>query len=214
MIHAPDRIRFDDAITSSSDPKHKGREVQKFLKNVNWCVNTNVPLTPAILVKDIQEFPEGVAELRRLTHEGVIYPDLHGYDHGPYAPRSQDEIEHHLSLSKDWFFKHLGVPAVRWVTPHGSDSPAMQAAAAKFNLVIETTEYPVVDQKVLDTKLRETHDITLFDGVVIMCHWWNRGLRLYRMARIIEYQSVPEAIEATRSELTEADHEICWKGWL
>lgn len=209
----PDRIRFDDVLWKSSDPKMAGREMQKFVKHINWCQNIDVPLTPAILCQDIEQFPESITWLREKTEEGIIYPDLHGVDHGPYAPRSQAEVEEHLDKAQEWFKQHLGVPAIRWVTPHGADSPAMQAAADKFDLVIETTGFPVVDQKVLDTKLRETRDLELLNGIVIMCHYWERGLRLYRIARIIEHQSVEAAMEATRSELSVKDFKICWNQW-
>lgn len=209
MIHAPDRIRFDDAIWSNG----VGNEVQKFTKNVNWCVRTNVPLTPAILCESTDNFPDGIEWLREKIEEGIIYPDLHGWDHGPYDNRTQAEIEEHLDKAQLWFNRYLGVPAIRWVTPHGSDSVAMQAAAAKYGLVIETTDDPVVDQKVLDTQLRQTGNLDLFDGKVIMVHYWERGLRLYRMARIIEHQDIGAAMEATRSELSKKDWKICWNDW-
>ncbi len=209
----PDRIRFDDCLWKSSDAKMKGKELQKFTKNVMWCKNTGVLLTPAILCKDIEMFPDCVSWVREQTQEGLIYPDLHGFDHGPYASRSQLEIEEHLSRAQEWFKANLKVPAVRWVTPHGANSPAMQAAASKYDLVIETTEPPVVDQKALDTRLRETGDLSLMRGRVVMNHYWERGLRLYRIARIIEYQGVHEAIEATRVELNVKDHNICWNKW-
>ena len=211
----PDRIRFDDAIWTSSDPKVKGKEVQKFMKNVNWCLPLyeKVSLTPAILCQEIEKFPEGISRLRALIDEGKIYPDLHGWDHGPYAPRSQDEIEEHLDRAQEWFTANLGVSAIRWVTPHGANSSAMQAAASKFNLIVETTDPPVICEKNLDPALRKTRDLSLVAGKVVMNHYWNRGLRLYRIARIIEHQGVAEAIEATRGELNKKDHKICWAGW-
>jgi hypothetical protein len=209
VIHAPDRIRFDDAIWANGE----GNAVQKFTKNVNWCLRTNVPLTPAVLCESSNEFPDGITWMYEKTREGIIYPDLHGWDHGPYHERTQVVIEEHLDMAQMWFQTNLGVPAIRWVTPHGSNSIAMQAAAAKYGLVIETTEAPVVDQKVLDTQLRQTENLHLFDGKVIMVHYWERGLRLYRMARIIEHQGVEEAMEATRSELSKKDWGICWNNW-
>lgn len=209
MIHAPDRIRFDDAIWANG----QGNEVQKFTKNVNWCFRTTVPLTPAVLCISSNEFQDGIDWMYEKTSEGMIYPDLHGWDHGPYQDRSQAEVEEHLDKAQVWFAENLGVPAIRWVTPHGSDSINMQAAAAKFGLVIETTDPPVVDQKVLDTQLRQTGNLGLFDGKVIMVHYWERGLRLYRMARIIEFQSIAGAMEQTRSELSKKDWKICWNDW-
>lgn len=213
MIIIPNRIRFDDVITSSSDPKLHGKEVQKFLKNVNWCKSINVPLTPAILCQDIEQFPEGIKALQELIKEEIVYPDLHGWDHGPYGNKNQKEIEEHLEKSKKWFQKNFGVEAIRWVTPHGADSPEIQAAAMKYNLVVETTNYPVIDQKVLDKQLRQSKNLNVIKDRIVMVHWWERGLRLYRIAKIIEYQDINIAIHKTKNELTKKEHRICWNGW-
>lgn len=212
-MNKPQRIRFDDAVILSSDPKFKDKECQKFAKNVEWCFRTGVTLTPAILCQDIEEVPGAIEKINRWTKEGLVFPDLHGWDHGPYGNRSQQEIEEHLEQAEKWFWKKFKVFPVRWVTPHGATSPAMIAAADKFDLTIETTEKPVIDQKQMDTLLRETWDLTLLNDRVIMNHWWERGLRLFRIARIIEHQGVLQAIDATRAEMSEADHKICWAGW-
>jgi len=207
----PSRIRLDDAITSSEE--FTGKEVQKFFKHIAWCLGTGVLVTPAVLCQATEEVPGAIAALRESIDEGLIYPDLHGWDHGPYQDRSLAEICEHLDNAQEWFRRHMGVPAIRWVTPHGSDSPAMREAAAQFDLVIETTDAPVIDQKVLDTKLRDTRDLRWMEDKVVMVHWWERGLRLYRIAQIINYQSISGAIEGTRAELRAKDHMICWSGW-
>ena len=217
MIGArPVRIRFDDSVILSSDPKIKGRELQKWKKNIEWClpIANEVRLTPAVLCQDIEEVEGAVEQLRIWTEEGKVSPELHGWDHGPYGTRPQQEIEEHLEQALEWFEKKLGVVPYRWVTPHGANSRAMQYAAEKFCLVIETTNSPVVDQKQMDTYLRDSYDLAVLKGKVIMNHWWNRGLQLYRIARIIEHQNIRRAICATRSELSEADHKICWNGWM
>ena len=213
MAIKPVRIRFDDVITSSSDSRIKGKEVQKLFKHINWCSKLNVSLTPAILCKDIEQFPEGIALIRKMTKEGLIYPDLHGWDHGPYGDRSQNEIEEHLEKSLRWFNKNLDITPIRWITPHGADSLDMRTAASKFNLIIETTDYPVIDQKILNSYLRTTRNIDVLKNRIIMVHYWERGLRLYRIARIIEFQNIGVAIRETRKELSEKDHKICWAGW-
>ena len=210
-VIAPSRIRFDDFIVSSN--QFPGKEVQKCQKYVGWFVNTGVLLTPAILCEASNKFPEGIEWLRRATADEILYPDLHGWTHGPYGDMPLGEVREHLEKAQVWFKENLGAPAIRWVTPHGSDSATMREAAAEFNLVIETTEYPVVDQKHLDTALRKTWDLRVMEDRVIMTHWFYRGLHVYRTARIIEHQSVEGAIEATRSELGARDHKICWGAW-
>tara|TARA_R110000751_G_scaffold1590_2_gene5900 strand:- start:1293 stop:1931 length:639 start_codon:yes stop_codon:yes gene_type:complete len=207
------RIRLDDVFWESSDPKMVGREVQKVKKHIKWCENIDIPVTPAILCQESDKFPEGLDYLKGLIDGGKVYPDLHGWDHGPYGSRETKEIEEHLEKSLEWFMAKLGVLPIRWVTPHGADSPELRAAAAKFGMVLENTLDPVVDQKALDTKLRKTGDLSIMDGKVMMIHWFERGLRLYRIARIIEFGSIDLAIEETKSELSTKDHKICWNGW-
>lgn len=215
MVMKPDRFRFDDVMWQTNSPRERGRELALIKKNIMWCKDTGVTLAPAILCEESDKFPEGITWLYEMTEQGIIYPDLHGWDHGPYHTSSQVEVEEHLDKAQAWFESNLGVTAIRWVTPHGSNSVAMQAAAAKYGLVIETTDYPVVDQKLLDGQLRWSRSTDALDGIVVMNHWWERGLRLYRIARIVEHQGIEEAIEATRSELSVKDHKICWGGeWM
>ena len=215
MVYYPRRIRFDDVLWSTGDPKIQGKEFQKLTKNINWCESLwdRVVLAPAILVKDIQAFPECIEWVRQKTEEGFIYPDLHGYDHGPYQTRTEEEVSEHLDKSLEWFNSELDTVPVRWVTPHGSNSPAMTDAARKHGLVIETTDFPVVDQKAADTLLRESWDLQDLDNKVIMNHWWERGLRLYRLAKVLEYQNVQDAMGASKIELSAKDWKICWNDW-
>jgi hypothetical protein len=208
------RIRFDDILWESSDPKMKGRELQKFTKHVNWCASLPVTLSPAILCQEIEKFPEGIAYIKeRIATDERFYPDLHGWTHGPYGDLPQVEIEEHLEKAVAWFDKNLGVTPHRWVTPHGANSYAIQAAARRFSLIVEDTKYPVIDQKDADTKLRETRTAKCLDDRVIMVHTWERGLRLLRIARVIEFGDADTAIEETKKELDPKTHGICWRGW-
>jgi hypothetical protein len=102
---------------------------------------------------------------------------------------------------------------MRWVTPHGANSPAIQDAARRYGLIVEDTREPVIDQKKADTILRQTRRITLLNDRVIMVHWWERGLRLYRIARILQHEDVEVAIAESKRELDEKSWKICWDGW-
>jgi len=207
------RIRFDDVLWATGDKKIKGKEFQKFKKHIDWCKDIDIPLTPAILCQEIEQFPESIQYIEEGTKEGLFYPDLHGWTHGPYGNLDEKKISEHLEKALDWFEVNLGVMPIRWVTPHGANTIAIQDAARKFNLIVEDTVYPVMDQKVADTLLRQTKDLTYFDDRIIMVHWWERGLRLYRIARALQYGSVEEAIAASKEELDEKSFKICWKGW-
>jgi hypothetical protein len=210
-----ERIRFDDILWATGDPKVKGKEFQKFKKHINWCKDIDVPLAPAILCQNIEEFPECLQYVREQTWEGVMHPDLHGWTHGPYGDLSVPEISKHLERALEWFDANLGVMPIRWVTPHGANSHAIQAAAQKYDLIVEDTGYPVIDQKAADSRLRETGDVTLLDDRVLMVHWYEKGLRLYRIAKVIQYKNIPDAIEASKADLNEKEFKICWnEEWL
>lgn len=208
------RIRFDDILWKSSDPKMNGKELQKFQKHINWCNELQVTLSPAILCQDIEQFPEGITYIKeKMASDERFYPDLHGWTHGPYGDMPEEDICHHLRQAFRWFDKNLGVLPHRWVTPHGANSYAIQAAARRFSLSVEDTKFPVIDQKNADTLLRETRKPESLDDRVIMVHTWERGLRLLRIARLLEFGTVEAAIAETRKELDEKSHRICWNGW-
>lgn len=207
------RIRFDDVLWQSGDAKLKGKELDRFRMHIDWCAGIDVPLTPAILCQEMDEFPEGIVYLKQLIDQGMVM-DLHGFDHGPYAPRTQEEVESHLEQSVEWFDTNLGVTPVRWVTPHGANSRNMINAARKFGLTIETTEDPVIDQREADKVLRTTRDLSKLDGKVIMSHFWERGSAIYRISRIIQHGTVEKAIMASSAEMDSKSLNNVWgKGW-
>lgn len=206
------RVRIDDVMWATSDKKMVGKEVQKFQKYVRWCQETNVPVVPAILCNDIERFPECIVWLRDEVEKGkLISCDLHGWEHVDYGAMTVAEIREHLDKALDWFEANQLPSPIRWVTPWGANSPAMQQAAIEFDLVIEDTTLPVIDQKVADTQLRITKDPGVLKDKVIMTHWFERGLRLYRICQVLYYDSVAEAV--AHSRLSAKDKAICWKGW-
>ena len=211
------RVRFDDVMWESGNDKFRGRELERFKSHIEWCRPlTNVTLAPNILCQDIQKFPDAVPYLNDLACEleDRVDIDLHGWDHGPYAPRKYEEVLEHLEKSMQWFEYNMEVMPVRWVTPHGSNSWAMQRAAREVGLTIETTEDPVIDQRNADKQLRVSRDPKVLDGKIIMVHWWERGMALYRIARIMQHGDVANAIIESKHELTASDWKACWgEGW-
>lgn len=205
------RVRIDDTLWCSSGMA--GVEPRKFVKYVNWCHDAQVECCPNILCQELEKFPDTIDFLKGRLREERISLDLHGWDHGPYQDRSVSEVEEHLDKAMNWFVEHFDWLPLRWVTPHGSDSPAMREAAAKYGIPIETCEDPVIDMKVADRCIRETGDISFLDGKIILSHWWERGLALYRVLNCLKHGGVPQAIAATKETLDAKSFRICWDGW-
>lgn len=205
-------VRLDDVLISSE--AMKGKELQKFQKYVNWCVDAGVEVRPNILCQSIQQFPEAIDWIKeQLDNDVFLNLDLHGWDHGPYADRDTDQITAELDKAFEFMWNTFGVVPCRWVTPHGANSGHIQLAAKKFDLIVETTEDPVIDQKVADRMLRDEVAVEFFTDKVIMAHWWERGLSLYRLTQCWHHGRIITAIDETRKTLSEKDHQICWKGW-
>lgn len=209
------RVRFDDVMWKSSNDKFKGKELDRLKMHLDWCKYlTNVTLAPNILCQDIMEFPEVISFIQEAANNDRISVDLHGWDHGPYATRHYDEICEHLDKALEWFKTYLPHPPARWVTPHGSNSWVMQRAAKERGLVIETTDDPVIDQREADKVLRVSRDVKKLDDKIVMVHWWERGMALYRIARILQHGGVSDAIIESKHELDDSAWKACWgEGW-
>ena len=207
-----ERVRIDDTLWCSSGLE--GQEHRKFVKYVKWCTEAQVECHPNVLCQELEKFPETMEFLQEELSEDRISLDLHGWTHGPYQDLSVGEVEEHLDKALGWFAEKMDWTPIRWVTPHGSDSPAMRDAAAKYGLPIETCDDPVIDQRVAAGILRKTRSLDFLDGKIIMAHWWERGLALYHLTRSIQYGGVKQAIEATRSDMPAKEHGKVWKGWV
>lgn len=213
MIYKPARIRFDDVINFSSNPKLKNKEIQKFLKQLRWCSNLDVLLTPAILCEDTEKVPGAIEMLQELSKKDNIQLDLHGWNHSDYASKTKEEISEHFDKALSWFDKYLKVKPVRFVTPHGGYSENIQEVSDKYGLLVETTKPPVADVKTLESMVRQTRDLKIIQNRVVLVHWFEQGLRLWRLAHIIEHQSIEQAIEITKEEFSKKEHRAIWKNW-
>jgi hypothetical protein len=191
-----------------------GQEERKFKKYVKWCTEAGIPCHPNVLCQELEKFPETMEFLNTEMGEGRVSLDLHGWTHGPYQDLSVAEVDEHLDRALDWFAETFDWVPIRWVTPHGSDSPAMRESAAKFGLPIETCDDPVIDQREAAGILRTTRSLDFLDGKIIMAHWWERGLALYHLTRSLQYGGVDEAIEATLESLGPKEHGKVWEGWM
>jgi peptidoglycan/xylan/chitin deacetylase (PgdA/CDA1 family) len=191
----------------------EGQEHRKFVKYVNWCQDAGVECHPNILCQELDKFPETLDYLKEELIEERISLDLHGWTHGPYQDLSVAEVDEHLDRALDWFALNLAWVPIRWVTPHGSDSPAMRESAAMYGLVIETCDDPVIDQKVAASMLLKTRSLDFLDGAVIMSHWWLRGLSLYHVLMALQYGSIEAAIEETKGDMVAKEHGKVWDGW-
>ena len=165
-------IRDDDVLWDRRNHKFAPlTEVERFKQVHEWlCQSDQVLHVPAILVKQIQEYPEGIEYIKKRTYEGYMKPQLHGWDHSDYSTMDLDLIRGHLFKCFEWFYEvNLPMPSKLYAT-FGNTSKSMKKVASEFGL-----EMVGLDKK--KTSLmricKEKRDLTPYEnGEEIFMHWW------------------------------------------
>lgn len=199
------RIRNDDVLFKSkgwTDPAERFRQVDGWM-----AVSDNVIHVPAILVNEIQDFPDTIKMIRDETAKGRMMPEIHGLMHIDYAkvglPREKidnprkvdftifspeeiqahlDEVRSHLRYCKDWITHNFGRAPRIWYTPWGASEPTLHQAAREEGLLFVGTDRTVTIKEGC-RKLREGHmTVEQLDGCEFFTHWWDRGLAIWRMS--------------------------------
>jgi peptidoglycan/xylan/chitin deacetylase (PgdA/CDA1 family) len=156
--------------------------------------------TAAILCKEIQQFPEAIEFIKKEVHEGRLTLDLHGWEHINYGELSVSEISEHLDQAFIFFDKHFGCLPYRWCTPWGAKSDNINQAATLYGLIVEGVDLPVIDQSDAVRMVRESNNVECLFGKTVMVHWFERGLKLYRIIKAAECKSWEKAAKKYPNE--------------
>lgn len=197
------RVRDDDVLLpSSSYDDELGR-----LKQVHaWICEVPEKFihVPAILVLEIQEFPEAIEFIRQETAEGRMLPEIHGMSHKDYAAMTEKEIVARLNVCRDWIDYKFGHEATKFYTPWGAGADErgehIGPAAASTGIEMVTCEninkmtgrYGVIQQ------LMDGHTVDYLDGQEIFMHWWEGGARLKRIIEVAKHGTWDEAVKHNR----------------
>lgn len=184
-------IRDDDILVSSSSWKNP---FGRFKQIHEWTLQSEKVLhVPAILVTEIQQFPQAVEYIKEETKTGNMKPQLHGLKHVDPGKQKFKEIREDLKIAKEWMVGVLGVRPTIWYTPWGAGEARGQEyiweAANLENLEMRSCKnvFKLNGRYGVAQLLREGHDpIKLLDGKDIIFHWWERGNRLNRVIKSIE----------------------------
>jgi len=190
------RIRTDDVLVHSNAMIDK--EFEKWRKHHRWVMEAPDYFfhTPAILCSEIQAFPIAIDYIKEEMDAGRLTLDLHGWEHIDYGALTKEQIEEHLEKSFEFFLKTFNCLPFRWATPWGADTPDIRSAARKFSLIVEGVTDPVIDQSQAMELVRQCDSIEPLLNRVVMVHWFERGLKLYRIVQTAKYGSYKKAAEA------------------
>jgi peptidoglycan/xylan/chitin deacetylase (PgdA/CDA1 family) len=127
---------------------------------------------------------------------GRLYLDLHGWEHIDYGQLSPEQLDEHLEKSFEFMLATFKCLPIRWATPWGASGENIQAACKKWGLIWEGVADPVVDQGHADKLVREKGTLEPLKGKVVMVHWFERGLKLFRIVQIGKHGTLEEAKKA------------------
>lgn len=194
------RIRTDDVLVHSDSMA--GAEFDKWRKHHQWVLEAPPYFyhTAAILCSEIQNFPEAISYIQKEVAEGRLGLDLHGWEHIDYTKLPQEQIEEHLDKSFEFLLRTFNCLPFRWATPWGANSEDIRKAARKYSLVVEGVNDPVVDQAQAVQAVHSTGTVDILRNKVVMVHWFERGLKLWRIIQTAKYGTWEAAAKAHPEE--------------
>jgi len=195
MTSKPFIVRVDD-ILNQTRSKFKGKELDRF-KFINKMINeTNGKLIhyPTILCTDIEAFPEAIEYIKEETKQGRMIPQLHGWEHKDYVNYSSDKIVEMLDKSIAWFQNNLDTEFTIWATPWGGDSQVAREACEWMGITLQTTNNTLTPGDTLRAVRGRVADQVPYR--IILHHWWDRGLNLFRLCEVFKHGSWEVAKEA------------------
>ncbi len=197
------RVRDDDVLLGSSSYDNELGRLQQIHE---WIceVPDRMIHVPAILITEIQEFPEAIEWISHETEQGRMLPEIHGLSHKDYASLSTQEVQSDMDECRNWIYHHLGGEATKFYSPWGAGADERGAhirpACAEMDIELVTCENinKLVGRYGVQQQMMDGRDLTYLDGQEIFMHWWEGGSRLKRVVEVLKHGSWEEAKKANR----------------
>lgn len=177
------RVRDDDVLVHSRS--FKGQEFGRFkgFHNLVMIDPVHFEHVLAVLVTEIQDFPECIEFIKAETAAGRMKPEVHGLHHIDYAKLSYQQVVSELSQSRDWIQTTLAYTPTLWYSPWGAGADARGAfladAAKDAGLTLVTCVGMIQpSQLVTDVRAVKAGEMTpayllsKWEGKEILRHWW------------------------------------------
>lgn len=177
------RIRDDDVLVTSSG--FPGKEFQRFkgFHNIILQDPAHFIHIGAVLVTEIQQFPECIEFLKQETREGRFVPEVHGLHHIDYASLSFEDIVSHLTTCRKFIEDNFEYSPTKFYTPWGAGADSRGAhirpAAATVGFDLVTCENLIKISRVRsdvvlvkENLLTNEELLKRWEGKEIILHWW------------------------------------------
>ena len=184
------RVRDDDVLLPSSG---NSNPLLRFQEIHRWICEAPDKLihVPAILVKEIADFPEGIEFIRQETAEGRMLPEIHGREHIDYGKLTYDEVMRDLRICSDFIWNNFSVVPTTWYTPWGASQDHLHEAAKDSGLkLVDCSKITKLQGRYgICQRLKDGTSIDHWDGGEIFMHWWEGGSRLLRVSKVAQHGS-------------------------
>jgi peptidoglycan/xylan/chitin deacetylase (PgdA/CDA1 family) len=189
------KLRNDDVLVDSGGGKYAGKEFERFRFIHEQILRTEGKMIhyPAIVCEELAKHPECLEYVREEVANGRMRPYLHGWDHAEdWTKKSEDEIRDMLIRCDDWFWDNLETEYDVWATPWGARSEKATKVAGKLGIETQSTR-PTIDIKEAGKLVTTYGNADRLEGQIILYHWWQRGLSLFKIVECLVYGSVEKA---------------------
>jgi hypothetical protein len=193
------RVRDDDVLLRSRG--FAGQEFDRFKGYHNTVLQDQKHFihVGAILVTEIQEFPNAIAFLRDETAAGRFLPEVHGLKHIDYANLKPSEIVEHLIQCREFIQENFNYNPTVFYTPWGAGADERgkhigpSAEAAGYRMV--TTEGRVENhihrmeediKKIQAGTFTNEELLQKWAGRETLLHWWES---VGSLDRVVKYFS-------------------------
>lgn len=174
-------IRDDDVLLKRK--AHKDAEAE-FWNVHNIIEKYGYMHCPAILCRDLEEFPETIKLIKKKTAEGYMRPELHGSSHIDYAKLSHDELIVDYAYCQQWFMRNLETTFTKHFTPWGAggrrkdgtpmiNGRLIAPTAASLGIVIKDMYKPIDPRHIIaDKDLHADELVRKYSSKTLFIHWW------------------------------------------
>lgn len=182
-------IRDDDVLMRSREPAHA--DAFSMFKRIHEIIQTKddkVFHIPAILVTEIQSYPECIEYIARETEAGRMSPQIHGFQHIDYSKLPGDVVARDLAHCIKFNTDNFGVRPTKFYTPWGKKSNAILEACNVLDLEMVDTSYcrKLYGRYGAWQMIKKGHDINEeWAGQDIIIHWYADAERLEEVLKRI-----------------------------
>jgi peptidoglycan/xylan/chitin deacetylase (PgdA/CDA1 family) len=165
------RIRDDDVLLHSTRWPDAFKRFKGF-HNLVLQDQEHFIHVAAVLITEIQDYPEAIELIRNEAKEDRIEPQIHGLKHIDYGKLTMIEAIEHLQECQLAFEAWEFPQPTLWYTPWGATQPHLHESAKICGLTLIDTSNALHPGPSRDYLKAHPTELDVWQGKEILRHWW------------------------------------------